>query len=76
MKKEKKGFINNIKQEVNDHSWLCIMCVAAIFLIITILSIPVNNGKSILSSIIKDKKEVIKDNSKDFYISSVEMKSL
>lgn len=75
MNEEKKGFMNKIKKEIRDHRWLCIMCVAALLLIVTILSIPVNNGKSILSTIIKNKEEVVEVANSNFSITSIEKKS-
>ena len=69
---EKKGLKDRIAKEIKDHRWLCIMCCAALLLIITVLSIPVNNGESVLSSIIKNKE--IKLRKSDFSIISVDKK--
>lgn len=68
---EKKGFFKKIKKEIIDHKWLCIMCGAAVLLILTVLLIPVNNGKSILYNVISSTKE----NNKNFSIVSIKKKS-
>ena len=70
---EKKGLKNKIVEGIKNHRWLIIMCGAALLLIITILSIPVNDGKSVLSSIIKN--EEVKVSKNNFSIISVDKKS-